>query len=138
LKLLIDSYGIWSPLTRIEDELLFVLEQRNLGNTHPSICMQLLRDDFILRPLGSPLPTLIRNLNYLNHVIPYYIIRPLPSLSVLIVPPSYPKHQNNPQLQPNMSAPIARAATQAGKAAAKSAEGNVLNKGAKRDPELYV
>ncbi|KAH8776924.1 hypothetical protein BGZ57DRAFT_927603 [Hyaloscypha finlandica] len=37
-----------------------------------------------------------------------------------------------------MSAPIARAATQAGKAAAKSAEGNVLNKGAKRDPELYV
>jgi hypothetical protein len=37
-----------------------------------------------------------------------------------------------------MSAPIARAAAQAGKSAAKSAEGNVLNKGAKRDPELYV
>jgi hypothetical protein len=37
-----------------------------------------------------------------------------------------------------MSAPIARAATQAGKAAAKGTEGHVLNKGAKRDPELYV
>jgi hypothetical protein len=37
-----------------------------------------------------------------------------------------------------MSALIARAATQAGKAAAKNAEGHVLNKGAKRDPELYV
>ncbi|KAE9370582.1 hypothetical protein N431DRAFT_426948 [Stipitochalara longipes BDJ] len=37
-----------------------------------------------------------------------------------------------------MSAPIARAATQAGKAAAKITEGHVLNKGAKRDPELYV
>lgn len=37
-----------------------------------------------------------------------------------------------------MSAPIARAATQAGKAAAKGAEGHVLKKGAKRDPELYV
>jgi hypothetical protein len=37
-----------------------------------------------------------------------------------------------------MSQAAGRAAMQAGKAAAKSAEGNVLNKGAKRDPELYV
>ncbi|APA07238.1 hypothetical protein SS1G_04026 [Sclerotinia sclerotiorum 1980 UF-70] len=32
----------------------------------------------------------------------------------------------------------ARAAAQMGKSAAKSADGHVLNKGAKRDPELYV
>ena len=37
-----------------------------------------------------------------------------------------------------MSAPVARAAAQATKAAAKGAEGHVLNRGAKRDPELYV
>ncbi|PMD25637.1 hypothetical protein NA56DRAFT_641942 [Hyaloscypha hepaticicola] len=38
-----------------------------------------------------------------------------------------------------MSAPIARAASQVGKAAAgKASEGHVLQKGAKRDPELYV
>jgi len=38
-----------------------------------------------------------------------------------------------------MSAQAAgRAVAQAGKAASKQAEGHVLNKGAKRDPELYV
>ncbi|PQE06141.1 hypothetical protein CJF30_00005092 [Rutstroemia sp. NJR-2017a BBW] len=38
-----------------------------------------------------------------------------------------------------MSAQAAgRAAAQAAKSAAKSADGHVLNKGAKRDPELYV
>jgi len=37
-----------------------------------------------------------------------------------------------------MSAPVARAAAQAGKAAAKGADSHVLKKGAKRDPELYV
>jgi hypothetical protein len=37
-----------------------------------------------------------------------------------------------------MSAPVARAAAQAGKAAAKGADNHVLKKGAKRDPELYV
>jgi len=37
-----------------------------------------------------------------------------------------------------MSAPIARAASQIGKAAGKASEGHVLQKGAKRDPELYV
>jgi hypothetical protein len=37
-----------------------------------------------------------------------------------------------------MSAPVARAAAQAGKAATKSADSHVLKKGAKRDPELYV
>lgn len=38
-----------------------------------------------------------------------------------------------------MSAQAAgRAATEGAKAAAKAANGHVLNKGAKRDPELYV
>jgi hypothetical protein len=37
-----------------------------------------------------------------------------------------------------MSAPVARAAAQAGKVAAKGADSHVLKKGAKRDPELYV
>jgi hypothetical protein len=38
-----------------------------------------------------------------------------------------------------MSAQAAgRIAAQAGKAAAQKADGHVLNKGAKRDPELYV
>jgi hypothetical protein len=37
-----------------------------------------------------------------------------------------------------MSAPVARAAAQVGKAAAKGADSHVLKKGAKRDPELYV
>lgn len=32
----------------------------------------------------------------------------------------------------------ARVGAQAAKSAAKSADGHVLNKGAKRDPELYV
>jgi hypothetical protein len=36
-----------------------------------------------------------------------------------------------------MSAPVARAAAQVGKAATKGAD-HVLKKGAKRDPELYV
>jgi hypothetical protein len=33
---------------------------------------------------------------------------------------------------------VAKAAAQAGKAAAKGAESHVLKQGAKRDPELYV
>lgn len=46
---------------------------------------------------------------------------------------------NHNSTQSTMSAPIARAASQVGKAAAgKASEGHVLQKGAKRDPELYV
>lgn len=37
-----------------------------------------------------------------------------------------------------MSGVAGKAVSAAGKAAGKAAEGQVLNKGAKRDPELYV
>jgi hypothetical protein len=58
-------------------------------------------------------------------------------------PSSFPivralRTSNKPQPTNKMSASIARAATQAGKTAAKNAEGHVLKRGAKRDPELYV
>jgi hypothetical protein len=56
-----------------------------------------------------------------------------------IIGPLEFQHLHNPRypLQP-LSKMSAQAARAAGKAAGKAAEGNVLNKGAKRDPELYV
>ena len=51
---------------------------------------------------------------------------------------SLPHFLTSSQPQHKMSAPVARAAAQAGKAAAKGADSHVLKKGAKRDPELYV
>jgi hypothetical protein len=99
---------------------------------HQGIC----KSKPVSRPFDSPQPTSKSKVM----MITWDYIRCLPSFRTSL---SYhwselSKTSNNHNPKYRMSAPIARAATQAGKATAKSAEGHVLNKGAKRDPELYV